>query len=356
MTLPFLSSVADAAEYVPDWSDLDRRKMIRLDRNESTAPLSPRVARILSDWVTSRGVFEYPEYRELIPAIAGYCGVPADWVLPTNGSDQAIDVTLRAFLTTGSTLLVARPEFVIFGHVAGIAGASVTGVPYGPDLSFPYTAFEAALATRPTVIAFINPNNPTGTAVDREFILKVAREHPDTPVVVDEAYFEFAGVTVVPDIAEHPNLIVLRTFSKAFAMAGLRVGYVIARPEVVQQLVKVRGPFDINTLAAVAATAQLDHPDEMRAYVAEQMTVVKPAVCDFLRGHGVEFWPGAANFVLIRPPDCDRVIDDLRSAGILVRRQKSPLLAGSFRASLGTRAEMNTFIDVFQKLVPRPSA
>jgi histidinol-phosphate aminotransferase len=171
------------------------------------------------------------------------------------------------------------------------------------------------------------------------------------PVIVDEAYFEFTGTTAVPLIAKHPNVIVLRTFSKAFAMAGLRLGYVVADPAVIGQLGKIRNPFDINTLAAVAGQAQLGALSEVAAYVREVMTVVKPMTVEFFQRHRIPIWPGAANFVLVRPDDCDAVIAALRAAGILVRRMVAAGLTGTFRMSLGTRAEMAEVLDVYAGLL-----
>ncbi|WP_422774077.1 pyridoxal phosphate-dependent aminotransferase [Plantactinospora sp. WMMC1484] len=352
--LRFPAAVRQATAYVPDWSGQDRTGLIRLDRNEATAPLSPAVAEALVAHIQRHGVHGYPEYPRLVAALAGYTGLPAGWILPTNGSDQAIDVCLRAFLAPGATMLVARPEFVIFGHSAGLLGAEVLGVPYGPDLEFPYAEFRAAATAGPDLIVFVNPNNPTGTPVDVEFIVETVEAYPATPVVVDEAYAEFTGVTVAPLIERYPNLVVLRTFSKAFAMAGLRLGYVLARPEVVDQLVKIRNPFDVNALAVVAALAQLERVDEMRASVAETMHRTKPAVLDFFREHGVPVWPGAANFLLVRPGGCAETMDRLRAAGILVRRMTPPALAGTFRMNLGTPAEMTTFMDVYRELLPAP--
>jgi len=353
--LRFPPRVRQAVAYQPDWAGQDREGLIRLDRNEATGPLSSAVAEALTAHIQRYGVHGYPEYPKLAAALGAYCGVSAESILPTNGSDQAIDLCARAFLGPGATMLVARPEFVIFGHAAGLVGADVLGVPYRPDLSFPYQEFRAAAATgRADLIVFINPNNPTGTPVDVEFIAEIAAAHPQTPVVVDEAYVEFTGVTVVPLLATHPNLVVLRTFSKAFAMAGLRLGYVVAHPDVVAELVKIRNPFDVNALAQVAALAQLERLDEMRAAVTEMMERTKPALVEFFTRHRVPVWPGAANFLLVRPGDCDETIRRLREAGILVRRMSAPALAGMFRMNLGSPAEMDRFMDVYRTLLPAP--
>jgi histidinol-phosphate aminotransferase len=350
MSLTFRSGVLSTAGYVPDWSGVDRRPLIRLDRNEATRPLSPALAQALREYITVHGVHSYPDVDDLSAAIADYCGVPGPAVLPTNGSDQAISLCLSAFLRAGDTMLVARPEFAMFGVAAGLLEVAIRGVPYGPDLAFPYADFRAALDPRPDLIVLINPNNPTGTPVEVSFIEEVAARHPEVPVLVDEAYFEFTGSTVVGLLDRYPNLIVLRTFSKAFGLAGLRLGYVVARPEVIAELAKLRNPFDINTLAALAARTQLSRLDDVWEYVRETMTVVKPMTVRFFQQRSVPIWPGAANFVVIRPDNPAQTVAGFREAGILVKPLGGPLLAGSIRMSLGTGAEMAQVFDVYAKL------
>jgi histidinol-phosphate aminotransferase len=347
--LRFRPEVLAATPYVPEWDGLDRAEYTRLDRNESTAPISDNVSAALIDHVRTRGIHSYPTSDRLITSLAGYSGVPADSIVPTNGSDQAIDLCLRAFLGPGDRLLVARPEFSVFSHIAELIGAVVEGVPYRDDLEFPYKEIWSAAERQPDLIVFINPNNPTGSGVDVDFIKRVAVTFPNIPVIVDEAYYEFTGVTVADLVSSVPNLIVLRTFSKAFAMAGLRLGYVIARPEVATEIYKLRNPFDVNELAVVAALAQLDNMAEVEQHVADIMKRIKPMMVDFFALHNVFVHPGLANFILVREPRCTEAVDYLRSSGILVRSMKAPALAGSFRMSMGTVTEMRDFILVYEK-------
>jgi histidinol-phosphate aminotransferase len=340
----------DAAHaYIPDWLGLDRSKYLRLDRNESTAPLPPGVTSALARYLTDQGVHAYPEAERLCEPLAAYCAVPPGAVLTTNGSDQAIDLALRAFLNEGDTMLIARPEFAIFSHVAALIGARVHGVPYHEDLTFPYDEFRGAAGqTDPDLIVIINPNNPTGTPVTDDFIREIAEENPGTPVIVDEAYYEFTGRTATALIAAHPNLIILRTFSKAFAMAGLRLGYLVAAPPVIEQITKLRNPFDVNALAVAAAQAQLQDLDPMRRYVRQIVTESKPLTAGFCQRKGIPAYPGEANFVLVKPPDCRAAVEHLRDHGILVRTMSAPLLRGMFRVSMGSPAEMTQFTEVFE--------
>ncbi len=348
-TLRFRRPVLQARGYVPQWRGLDRSKFLCLDLNESNRPIPDTVLNALTKYLATNGVHTYPESGRLAEPLAFYCGVSPDCLLATNGSDQAIDLCLRTFLADGRRMLVARPEFSIFGHVADLAGARIDGVPYHDNLDFPYAEFmRAAEAHKPDLIVIINPNNPTGTSVDADFIEEVASRYPDIPVIVDEAYYEYTGRTVAGLIGSHRNIIVLRTFSKAFAMAGLRLGYVIADPLVVAQIAKLRGPFDVNELAVVAAEAQLAELDSMRRYVREVVHESKPMVVDFFSRIGIPTWPGEANFVLVRPLACDEAVQFLREHGILVRTMGAALLTGMFRMSMGSPGQMARFIRVYE--------
>jgi len=353
MTLRFSKHLDDLHRYVPEWRGLDRSRFLRLDRNESSIPLPEHVAGVLAGYLTERGVHAYPDAERLSGPLAAYCGVAPECVLTTNGSDQAIDLTLRAFLNEGDRLLVARPEFAIFGHSATAIGTRVLGIPFREDLSFPYAEFrEAAAGERPDLIVIINPNNPTGTPVTVDFIREMASAYPDVPVIVDEAYYEFTGKTVTGLMGSHSNLVVLRTFSKAFAMAGLRLGYIVAAPDVIEQIGKLRNPFDVNELAVVAAEAQLADLDPMRRYVRQIVDESKPIVTSFCESRGVPVWPGEANFALIRLPDCDKAVAFMRDRGILVLSMSAPLLREMVRVSMGTPAEMTRFTQVLEEYLP----
>jgi histidinol-phosphate aminotransferase len=348
--LRFSKHLEDAHAYVPEWLGLDRSGYLCLDRNESTVPVPANVVGALTRHITRRGVHAYPAAERLSAPLAIYCGVGPECILTTNGSDRAIELCLRAFLSEGDRLLVTRPEFSIFGDLATLVGAQVDGVSYRKDLSFPYAEFRKAVASRkPNLIVIINPNNPTGTAVADDFILEIASGNPDIPVIVDEAYYEFTGRTATGLIGSYGNIIVLRTFSKAFAMAGLRLGYVVAARPVIEQLIKLRNPFDVNELAIVAAEAQLADLVPMRTFVQQMISWSKPLVTDFCQTMGIAVWPGEANFVLIRPSDCREVVNFLQDHGILVRPMSAPLLRGMIRVTMGTPAQMTWFTKVLEE-------
>lgn len=340
--------IGSMAAYQPPWSGMDRTDYIRLDLNENTRKPAASVLEALTAHVQQGLIGVYPDTTAFVPLLADYVQCPADHLLPTNGSDQALELVIRAFLDPGDSLLVARPEFAMISHIAAVIGAQTLGVPYGDDLTFPTTAFEEAAASRkPQLIVVINPNNPTGTAVDMEAITRLVKAHPDTPVLVDEAYYEYTGQTALPLLKDHPNLLITRTFSKAFAMAGLRLGYVIARPELIAEFQKVRGPFDVNSCAIVAGMAQLREAGSIRQHIDEVHKDTMPRVLSLLQRHGVKHKASPANFLLVWPDNVDRCVAYLKDQRILVRKMGAPGIEGSFRMSLGTSEEMTHFVQVF---------
>lgn len=343
------SHISAITAYSPPWTGLDRSQYTRLDLNENTQAPPDHVREALAQYVSGSGLQMYPNYSKFMSALSSYTGADENQLLISNGSDQAIEIILRAFLSSGDSLLIAQPEFPIFSQVTKVIGAKVIGVPYcAEDLAFPYAAFrEAIVAEKPQLIVLINPNNPTGTAIELSFIESILKENPDTPVIVDEAYFEFLGLTAQALMSEYANLIIVRTFSKAFAMAGLRLGYIIAAPELIHEFNKVRGPFDINSCALIAAEAQIKQPHAWQAYVSSVMQTNKLDVESFLRESHEVFYPGSANFMLVKPKHRDNAVNWLKDHGILVRPMLAPGITDTFRLSVGTAEETHKFIQTY---------
>lgn len=351
MTLRVRPNIHALTAYAPPWTGLDRTQYLRLDLNENTRSLPKEILPVMESFWKSGAASRYPEYQNFLPKLAAYTGTGINNLLVTNGSDQGIELLLRSFLHPDNAMVVAQPEFPIFSHATKVIGAKIQGVPFNTDMTFPTEAFYNAINADTGLIVLINPNNPTGSTVSRQTIQTLLTRHPDLPVVVDEAYFEFTGVTCLDLMQNHPNLILLRTFSKAFAMAGLRLGYIIAQPELIQELTKVRGPFDVNACAITAAAAQLELPHIWQGYVNEVMTQGKPFIEQGLAAHGVLFVPGAANFMLIQPSNRDQAVEFMKQNGILVRPMVAPSLTKTFRLTLGPLAEMQRFMEVFTQFL-----
>ncbi len=347
MSINVQPHIAALSIYSPPWTGLDRRQYLRLDLNENTQAPPACVSTALKALIDEPRLQMYPDYGDFIPRLASYAEVIPNQLIVSNGSDQAIDIILRAFLAAGDEMVIAQPEFPVFTQVANVIGARVKGVPFESDLSFPLAALQQTIGSKTRLIVIINPNNPTGTPVTLAQIEQVLRDNPDIPVIVDEAYYEFTGVSAQSLLDDYENLLIIRTFSKAFAMAGLRLGYVLAHESVITELYKIRGPFDVNTCALVAATAQLESPTDWQQYAQTVMTVSKPLLEAFFDQQSIAYYPSASNFMLVRPDDRDAAVQYLKQHGILVRPMVAAAIDQTFRLSIGLPEEMQQFTQCY---------
>ncbi|MCZ6629012.1 MAG: aminotransferase class I/II-fold pyridoxal phosphate-dependent enzyme [SAR324 cluster bacterium] len=345
-TMKVKDAVARMGTYDPPLAARKDQDALLLDFNESTLPPAPEVIEALQRFLQDGKLQRYPSHPALLERLAEYAQVRTGQLILCNGSDQSLEIIIRAVLEPGDEMVQARPGFAMIPQFAEVLGAVVVSPAYGEDMSFPCEEVLAAVTPRTRLIVLINPNNPTGTAIAPRQIETILKTHPDIPVLVDEAYYEFTGETAVPMLARHGNLAITRTFSKAFALAGLRLGYVISNEQFIQELYKVRGPFDVNIMAVKAAEAVLAHSGSWRKYIDEVMTRAKPMVERFFDEHSVTYFRGAANFMLVRPDDRDAACEYLRENRILVRPQ-SPPIGDTFRLSVGTVADMTRFMEVY---------
>ncbi|MFO8084378.1 MAG: histidinol-phosphate transaminase [Desulfobacterales bacterium] len=343
------SHIASMGPYKPPWTGLDRSRYLRLDLNENTLNPPDHVKLALKSYIDSNCIQMYPEYETFMTQLSTYAQVDSDRLILTNGSDQAIELLLHAFLGSGDTMLIARPEFPIFTQIAAVLNAKVLGISFDKNLDFPMEAFVEAITPSVSLIVLINPNNPTGTPLELGQLELILKSCPDIPVIVDEAYYEYTQITACGLIENYPNLIITRTFSKAFAMAGLRLGYVIANPEIISQLYKIRGPFDVNSCAIVAAQSQLDRPDSWKAYIKEIVTRSKPFLENFFDEQKVKYYPGAAHFMLVQPRHRDQAVNYLKAHGILVRPMFAPSIEKTFRMCVGSLEQTQQFAAVYEK-------
>jgi histidinol-phosphate aminotransferase len=288
---------ASTAEEVARRRGLHPAQVIRFDANVPPLPGVPQIP--LGE--SFARLNEYPEgtYRELREAAAAYAGVAPEQIVPGAGADQLIGLAARTFLAPGRRAYVRRPTYPLYAIATGIEGAAVVDDPGGADLAW-----------------FCNPNNPTGELLDPKEIADVARALPDTAVVVDEAYFEYGGKTVVPLIAEAPNLIAIRTLSKAFGLAALRVGFAVCSPEIARELDRRREPGPVGAPAARIGAAALRNP----RLDVEETIAERERMRSALAGAGFDCPPSHANFVLVRVERAPALADDLEQQGLVVRR------------------------------------
>lgn len=326
-----------------------REGKVRLDFNENTSGCSPAVLRALGK-MSPKQIAMYPEYQGSTARLARHFGVDPEELLLTNGGDDALRVFFDTFVEPGSRILICEPTFPMYRYWAEIAGAEVEALRYGSDMQFPMAGILTALRKKPRVLFIANPNNPTGTLLQTAAIEKILRAATSTAVVIDEAYAEFSGVTLVPSIAKHANLFIARTFSKTAGLAALRLGAVIANAESLSYLRRAMPPFPVNLAALVAAEAAVRDRGAIRSYVRE----IRRTRAWFereLHHLGVKTFPSSGNFLLANfGPGGPRLFRRLEREGILLRERTKELGPGFVRITIGTRAEMVLLLKKIQRL------
>ncbi len=316
----------------------DRRGKLRLDFNENTIGCSPAVLKAVRS-LTAEQIAMYPEYETTARWMARWWGVRTNEVTISNGADGGLRHIVDTFVGHGSEALLAEPTFPMYRFYLEIAGARIRVLRYDQNMAFPVDAALLALRRAPRLMFLANPNNPTGTLVKPAAIRRMIQRAPRTLFVIDEAYHEFSGVTVLPWIRRYPNLAVVRTFSKAAGLAGLRLGCVLACPEVTGLLAKTFEAFAVNAAALAAAKALTFHHGAIRSY-AREIVRSRGFVAKVLSRLGVRNFPSAGSFLLAdfgsRAPG---IVKQLAGNGILVR----PMAIGCpgfVRITIGTRSQM----------------
>ena len=320
-----------------------RADKIRLDFNENTAGCSPAVKRVLAK-LTAKQIAMYPEYQRGTRRLARYFGIGAEELMLTNGGDDALRVFFDAFVNSGESVLFCEPTFPMYRYFAEIAGAKIEALRYGPEMEFPLEEVVVTLSARPRVLFIANPNNPTGTLVSREDIETILQSASQTAVVIDEAYAEFSGMSLVPYIKKYPQLFVTRTFSKTAGLAGLRLGGVIARSESLAILRRAMPPYPVNSAALSGAVAAVKDSHTMRRYVKEVIRL-RAWFAEELQKLGVKTYPSGGNFLLADfGSQGPALVQQLERQGILLRERGKDVGPGFVRISIGTAREMNLLL------------
>jgi histidinol-phosphate aminotransferase len=312
------------------------RDGLRLDFNENTVGCSPRVLAHLRQ-LTTEDLARYPEREAIEAVVASRLGLEARELLITNGVDEGIHLLCETFLERGDEVLIVVPTFAMYEIFAAATGAKVITVPAGENFCFPTTALRSRLTPRTRLIAVANPNNPTGVVVAPADLLEIARRAPQAALLVDEAYFEFYGQTLLPRSRHMPNLFVARTFSKAYGMAGFRVGALVGAAAQMAMVRRISCPYNVNGMALACLPAALDDNDYVQRYVA-QVRAGRAQLQTELRSCGIPFWPSQANFVLARlGPMKSAFVEGMRRRSILVRDRSGYYgCDGCVRITIGT--------------------
>jgi histidinol-phosphate aminotransferase len=327
-----------------------RAGKLRLDFNENTVGCSPRVIEFLRSRLCEQQLSIYPEYTKAKPALAAFFKISPDELLLTNGTDEAIQVLVNTYIDDDAEVIVARPSYAMYRFYAELAGATIKEIDYKPPaLTFPLAGLLDSVTPNTRAILIANPNNPTGTAIDLPAIKQILDRAPQAAILIDEAYYEFCGITALPLIGDYPNLFVSRTFSKVYGMAAMRVGCLFSQAANVRYLHKSQSPYSVNMLAALAAEVAIQDTEFVANYVREALAAreLLRAGLEKLR---IEQAPSSANFILGYFGDrAIEVRDALRDKAILVR-DRSYEIPGGVRITAGTREQAQRVLDELERI------
>ena len=320
-------------EYHPP---LAGRDGLRLDFNENTFAPSPCVQAVLQR-IAADTLTKYPERHHVEQIVAKHFGVAEDAVLLTNGVDEAIHLLCETYLEPQDEAVIVTPTFSMYALYAEATGARVVEVQADSSLQFPYEQIQQAVGPATRVIMLASPNNPTGSVVDDSFLLELAAAAPQAALLVDEAYYHFHGESVLSATATVANLFVARTFSKAYGLAGLRIGLLVGHPDAMKFVRKVSSPYNVNSIALECLPEALADEAYISWY-ADQVLQSRVAMERALTQLKVPYWPSHANFILMNIGSKHKAfVDAMRRQGVLVRdRSSDPGCDGCVRITLGT--------------------
>jgi histidinol-phosphate aminotransferase len=330
---------------------------LRLHQNENTGGCSPKVIQALAA-LRADQITYYPPYEAATRACAAYLGVDPDRLSLVNGLDEGIMAAAVGYLRPSPDgfvpeAVIPDPAFEIFAIDTEVVGGRPVRVAPNPDFTFPLDRVLAAVTARTRVVFVTNPNNPTGVSVPLAAIRTVARSVPEGAIVfVDEAYFEFSGQTFIPELDRFPNVIVGRTFSKAFGLAGLRIGAITGHPDALEPLRLAIPVYSVNVAAVSVVGVAIDDRDHLRRYL-RQVEESKDLLYRACERMAITYWKSDANFVLVCPGDrLSAVLKRAAERGIYVRdRSTEPGCAGCLRVAAGIVEHTRRFIDVLEEVV-----
>jgi histidinol-phosphate aminotransferase len=332
MTVQPRKAVLAMPEYHPP---LAGREALRLDFNENTFAPSPRVLAKIQE-LTAESMTVYPERHGVEQIVAGHFGLASDQVILTNGVDEAIHLMACAFLDEGDEALICTPTFFMYDVSIAMMTSGLRRVQADDSLAFPFERFLAAITPKTKLIIVASPNNPTGATVSRDQLLAIAAAAPQAVLMVDEAYFHFFGETTMGDVGHVPNLIVARTFSKAYGLANLRIGMLAGDARLIGFIRKVSSPYNVNGVALAVLPEALADEAYVQWYV-EQVHAGRERMLAALAELGVRTWPSAANFLLMDiGARHKQLCDVMRAKGVLLRdRSADPGCDGYVRITIG---------------------
>jgi histidinol-phosphate aminotransferase len=338
-------TVRDMHGYTPGEQPLPGVRVVKLNTNENPYPPSPCVLDAIRS-VPAHALQRYPRPMadEFRAAAARVLGVPEDAILAGNGSDDILTIVTRTFLAPGDALAYPEPTYSLYPVLARLQDARVVTVPWADGWSLPVEALASLASKGARAIYLANPNAPSGTVVPVAAVEELARKF-DGVLLIDEAYVDFADQNCLDLALRLPNVVVSRTLSKAYSLAGIRFGYAVARPEVVAEMVKVKDSYNCDAVSIAAAAAAIADQD----YARGTWTMVRAERSRLVQGLADLGWnvlPSHANFVLATPPGgrARQVLAALKARGVLVRYFDTPGLDDKLRITVGTREDTDALL------------
>lgn len=346
------SAVQTLQQYHPP---LAGRTGLRLDFNENVFGCSPRVLERLAS-LNKEDLARYPERAPVEAEVASFLGIAPEQLLLTNGVDEVIHLLCETYLEPQDEMLIVVPTYSMYAIYGAAAGARVVTVP-APEFRFPAGAVLANITQRTRLIAIANPNNPTGTLASQSDLLEIARSAPHSALLVDEAYYEFCGQTLLAEVARQTNLLVARTFSKAYGLAGLRCGILAGAGEQMRLIRRVASPYNVNQVALMCLPEALADQAYLRWYV-DEVKQGRLLLERELEALNIRYCPSHANFVLAGfGRNKDAFVQGMKDRGILVRdRSSDPGCQGWVRITLGNLQQTHRLLEALREVVPEITA
>jgi len=327
-----------------------RADKLRLDFNENTIGCSPNVTEFLKGRLNENQLATYPEYSDARRELAAHFRVENEQMLVTNGTDEAIQVLINTYVDDGDEVIILRPSYAMYRFYAEIAGATIYEIDYrAGTLQFPLDELLEGINPSTRAVLISNPNNPTGAAVSIEGIEKILKKASGAAVLIDEAYYEFCGITAMRHINDFPNVFVSRTFSKVYGMAAMRIGCIFSNANNIQYLHKSQSPYSVNMLAALAARVAVQDTSYVTKYVTEVLAA-RELVYVGLEKLKIPYFESQGNFVLMQlGARAAEVRDGMRERGMLVR-DRGHEIPGTVRVTVGTRDQMREFLAALEQI------
>lgn len=349
MTSYFRPSIDAMAGYVPGEQPKPGTNIIKLNTNENPYPPSPAAMEVLRS-LDSEWLRRYPDpfANEFRQAISEALGVPADWIIVGNGSDDVLNVLIRACAEGERKIVYPMPTYVLYRTLAEMQPADRVEIPYGEDYQLP---IEELVAANGAVTFIASPNSPSGHSVSNQELRQLASRLSGV-LAVDEAYVDFAEETALPLVKEFENVIVIRTLSKGYSLAGLRLGFGIANLTLLSGLFKVKDSYNIDAIACLVGAAAMRDQAYKNA-CAEKVKASRAKLAVDLKQLGFQLWNSQTNFLLAQPPqgNAEQIYLALKQRGILVRYFKQPGLSDKLRITVGTEEQNQILIEALVPLV-----